>query len=198
MKKSLLILGLAVTLFSCNKNEGTVTEFKTAYVDTQKLMEESDELKDLNSRSKVKQEEMGRELDDKVQKLKMDYASAQNEAQRKGPQWAQLKAQELQRREQEIGVMQESMIKQFQEEFGSQSDTIRKMMREYIKDYGKKNGYDYIYGTGDAVSIIYAKDSYDITKDIIKALNEKYSGNKNTATTEEKAETTDKEEPAKK
>ena len=199
MKKSLLILGLAVTLFSCNKNEGTVTEFKTAYVDTQKLMEESKELKDLESRSKVKQEEMGRELDDKVQKLKMDYASAQNEAQRKGPQWAQLKAQELQRREQEISVMQESMIKQFQEEFGSQSDTIRKAMREYIKDYGKKNGYDYIYGTGDAVSIIYAKDAYDITEDIIKALNEKYSGNKTTVEpTEEKAATTEKEEPAKK
>ena len=40
---------------------------------------------------------------------------------------------------------------------------------------GKEKGYDYIYGTGEAVSILYAKDQYDITKDIIKLLNDKYA-----------------------
>lgn len=199
MKKSLLILGLAVTLFSCNKNEGTSADFKTAYVDTQKLMDESEELKDLNSRSKVKQEEMGRELDDKVQKLKLDYASAQNEAQRKGPQWVQLKAQEFQKREQEIGMMQESMMKQLQEEFGAQSDTIRNAMKAYIKDYGKKNGYDYIYGTGDAASVLYAKDTYDITEEIIKALNDKYNGGSKEAAvkTDDNTDTIEKADSAK-
>jgi outer membrane protein len=39
---------------------------------------------------------------------------------------------------------------------------------------GKKKGYSYIYGTGDAASVLYAEDKYDITKDIIKALNDKY------------------------
>ena len=39
MKKSLLILGLAITLFSCNKESGpTSGNLKTAYVDTHKLM----------------------------------------------------------------------------------------------------------------------------------------------------------------
>jgi pyridoxal/pyridoxine/pyridoxamine kinase len=40
-----------------------------------------------------------------------------------------------------------------------------------------------IYGTGDAASVLYAEDKYDITKDIIKALNDKY---KAAAKTEEK------------
>jgi outer membrane protein len=158
MKKSLLIIALAVSLFSCNKETGASTgNLKTAYVDTHKLMEDNDELKDLDSKRKVKTEVMGKELEANVNKLKMDYAGAQNEAQAKGPQWAQLKAQELQKRERELGMMQEAMAKQLQDEFGAKRDSIVEKMRTYVKEYGKKNGYDYIYGTGDAASVLYAK-----------------------------------------
>jgi outer membrane protein len=60
-------------------------------------------------------------------------------------------------------------------EGGTQRDSIVKDVREYIKTYGKDKGYDYIYGTGDAATVLYAKDSYDITKEIIKALNDRYA-----------------------
>lgn len=203
MKKSLLILGLAVTLFSCNKNEGGATEFKTAYVDTQKLMDDSEALKDLNSRSNVKGEELKRELNNEYQKLKLDYAKAQDEAPRRGAQWVQAKAQEFQEREQKLSMMQDGMMRQLQEEFAPQRDSIVEEMRAYIKDYGKKNGYDYIYGTGDSANVLYAKDSYEITEEIITAVNAKFKGENPDAVkteekaTEEKAETTEKEEAAK-
>ena len=177
MKKSLLIIALAVSLFSCNKETGASSaNLKTAYVDTHKLMEDNDELKDLDSKRKVKTEVMGKELEANVNKLKMDYAGAQNEAQSKGPQWAQLKAQELQKRERELGMMQEAMGKQLQDEFGAKRDSIVEKMRNYVKEYGKKNGYDYIYGTGDAASVLYAKEGFDITDKLVKELNDKYKG----------------------
>jgi len=53
-------------------------------------------------------------------------------------------------------------------------DTLVKNVKKFIKDYGKEKGYDYIYGTGEAASILYAKDNYDITKEIVKLLNDKY------------------------
>jgi len=180
MKKSLLIIGLAFALFSCNNNEGkSAGGFKTAYVDTSKLSKEYEAFKDLDSQSKVKQEEMGRELEGKVQQLKLDYASAQSEAAAKGPQWAQLKAQELQKREQDLNAMQQGMMKQLQDEFGVKNDSAVSKMKKYVANYGKKKGYDYIYGTGDAsVSIMYAKDGYDITNEVIKELNDNYKGSK--------------------
>jgi len=186
MKKSLILLGLALALFSCNNDKGTAASgFKTAYVDTSKLSKEYEAFKDLESQSKIKQEEMGRELDVKVQQLKQDYAAAQNEANAKGPQWAQLKAQELQKRERELGMMQEGMVKTLQDEFGAKNDSAVSKMKKYIKDYGKKKGFDYIYGTGDVTSsILYAKDGYDITEEVLKELNSNYKG-------------TAKEEPAK-
>ena len=51
---------------------------------------------------------------------------------------------------------------------------VKNRATQFIKDYGKEKGYDYIYGTGEAVSILYAQDKYDITNEIVKSLNDKY------------------------
>jgi outer membrane protein len=186
MKKSLLIFGFALAIISCNKQEGTTAAgLKTAYVDTSKLVQDYNEFKELESQSKTKQEVMAQELQAKAQQFKLDAASFQEEARVKGQQWAQLKGQELQKRERELGMMQETMLKQLQDEFGTKNDTLINKIKKFVKDYGKKNGYDYIYGTGDVVSIMYAKDSYDITDKLLKELNDSYKG------------TAKKEEPAK-
>src|SRR5690606_6563582 len=110
------ILGLALALFSCNKEENTGTGFKTAYVDTVKLVENSEELKDLEARAKVREDEMGRELQGKTKQWQMDAASFQQEARTKGMQWAQLRQQDLQKREQEILQLQQQMKEQFANE----------------------------------------------------------------------------------
>ena len=176
MKKSLLILGLALAMVSCNKEGAAPAGLKTAYVDTAKLVDESEELKDLEAKAKVKEEELGRELQQEARQLQLDAASFQKEAMIKGEQWAQLRGQDLQKRERDLQVKQQAMQEEFSKEFGVKRDTIVSQMKTLIKEFGKKNGYDYVYGTGDAASILYAKDSYDITKDILKQLNEKFKG----------------------
>jgi outer membrane protein len=67
-------------------------------------------------------------------------------------------------------------------------------MKDFIKDYGKKNGYDYIYGTGDAATVLYAKENYDITEEILKLLNDdfKASNGKEASNEEPKKEETKK------
>ncbi|MEL1246065.1 OmpH family outer membrane protein [Flavobacterium sp. DGU11] len=193
MKKSLLILGFALTLFSCNKETqaAKTSEFKTAYVNIQILSDSLQEFKDLESQSKVKMEEMGRDLDARVQQFKLEAASFENEAKAKGPQWAQLKGQELQKREQELGMMQQAMTRQLQDEFRPKNDSVTSKMKRFIKDYGKKNGYDYIYATADISSILYAKEGYNITDKILKELNDTYKGG---SKTEDSASNTAKEE----
>lgn len=189
MKKSLLILGLALALFSCNKEEGPAAsaEFKTAYVDTDKLSKEYEAFKDLESQGKVRQEQLGRQVEETEMKLRQDYAAAEGEARAKGPQWAQLKAQELQKRAQELEAMKQKLANEFSSEFGDRNDSVVSKMKKYIRDYGKKKGYDYIFTTADVSSIMYAKDGYNITDEILKALNEEYkSTSKKEEATEEK------------
>ncbi|MBD3724013.1 MAG: OmpH family outer membrane protein [Flavobacteriaceae bacterium] len=195
MKKSLLILGLALALFSCNKTEQK-ENFKTAYIDTSVLLEKYEKFKDEDEKFKVKSQEMGRPLQAKLQAFQSEANNFQRNAQIKGMAWAQQKGAELQQREQQLAVEQDALLRQIQVESDSIRTEIIKNLKDYIKSYGKKQGYDYIYGTGDAATVLYAKDSYDITNDVLKLLNDEFKSS--TGKTEEKAETAETKEEEKK
>lgn len=191
MKKSILIVALAISIVSCNTKSTEVAAVKTAYVDTSKLLEEYTEAKDIDAKYKAKSEEMGKELEGEVARFKFEASNFQKNAQLNGQAWAQQKGAELQKREQQLSYAQQALVRQLQEESGAEMDTLVKNVKKFIKDYGKEKGYDYIYGTGEAVSILYAQDKYDITKELVKLLNDKYkSGAKSEAKKE--TETTEK------
>jgi len=191
MRKSILIIALAISIVSCNTKTTEVKEVKTAYVDTSKLLEEYTEAKDIEAKYKTKSDEMGKELENEVARFKYEASNFQKNAQLNGQAWAQQKGAELQKREQQLSYAQQALVRQLQEESGTEMDTLVKNVKKFIKEYGKEKGYDYIYGTGDAVSILYAQDKYDITKEIVKLLNDKYkSGSKVEAKKE--TETTEK------
>ena len=190
MKKSLVLIAIAFSIISCNKT-AEVTATKTAYVDTSKLMSEYTEAKDIEAKYKAKSEEMGKELEAEVARFKTEAASFQKNAQVNGQAWAQQKGAELQKREQQLQYAQQSIAQQLQQESGVEIDSVVSNVKKFIKTYGKEKGYAYIYGTGEAATILYAEDKYDITKDIIKLLNDKYkSGSKPSTNTkaEEKKE----------
>jgi outer membrane protein len=173
MKKSLVIIALALSIISCNKT-AEVKEVKTAYIDTSKLMEEYTESKDIDAKYKSKTEEMGHELELEVTRFKADAADFQKKAPLNGQAWAQQNGAALQQRQQKLQYAQEAIVQQMQQEMGVEKDTMVVAIKKFIKSYGKEKGYAYIYGTGEANTVLYAEDKYDITKEIIKLLNDKY------------------------
>ncbi|OUD36682.1 OmpH family outer membrane protein [Flavobacterium sp. FPG59] len=184
-KKALVLVALTIALVSCNKPAEATKEVKTAYVDTSELMKQYTEAKDLEAKFKSKAEEKGRQLEAEINRFKQEAANFQSQAQANGQEWAQKKGAELQKREQQLGYAQQALSQELQAESGKEMDSLVSGVKKFIKAYGKEKGYAYIYGTGDAATILYAEDKFDITKDIIKALNDKY---KAPAKTEEKAE----------
>ena len=185
MKKSLVIIAIAFSIISCNKT-AEVASTKTAYVDTSKLMIEYTEAKDIEAKYKAKSEEMGRELEAEIAKFKAEAGTFQKEAQMKGQAWAEQKGAVLQKREQQLQYAQQSIGQQLQQESGVEIDSVVSSVKKFIKSYGKEKGYAYIYGTGDAASVLYAEEKYDITKEIIKLLNDKYKSSKSEAKTDVK------------
>ena len=192
MRKILLITALSISIISCNKAEKpstTAKEMKTAYVDTSKLLEDYTEAKDIEAKYKAKSEEMGKQLQGEINKFKVEAAAFQKNAQANGQAWAQENGAKLQRKEQELSYAQDAMLQQIRQESGVAMDSLVNKVKKFVKVYGKEHGYSYIYGTGEAVSILYAQDKYDITKDIVKLLNEKYaSDGKKPDNTDVKAE----------
>jgi outer membrane protein len=195
MKKTVILFALAISILSCNKSAET-KEFKTAYIDTVELMKESTEAKDIEAKYKDKAKVMGSQLEVEVTRFKADAANFQKNAQANGMAWAQQKGAELQKREQELSYAQEAMLRQLQGENGVEMDSLVKSYKNIIKEYGKEKGFDYIYGTGESATVLYAKDNYDITKDVIKIVNDKYrSASKKEEKSDDKS---DKKEEAKK
>jgi outer membrane protein len=184
MKKVLLFIAISISVVACNKT-AEVKEVKTAYVDTQVLMKEYTEAKDLEEKYKAQSSEKGRQLEAEINRFKQDASNFQAQAQANGQEWAQKRGAELQKREQELGYAQQALAQQLQQQGGVEMDSLVSGVKKFIKDYGKKNGYSYIYGTGDAATVLYAEDKYDITKEVVKALNDKYKASSKTDAKEE-------------
>ena len=174
-KKIVGIIAIAISIVSCNKPAVEVKQVKTAYVDTSILMKDYTATKDLDAKYKAKGEEKGRQLQAEIDRFKQEASNFQAQAQANGQTWAQQKGAELQKREQQLAQAQQALSQQLQQEGGTEMDSLVSNVKKTIKAYGKEKGYTYIYGTGDSnASILYAEDKLDITKDILKLLNDKY------------------------
>lgn len=175
LTKTTTVLLIAISIFSCDKKTAEVKEFKTAFVDTSVLMKELTERKDIESKFKANGEEKGKKLQVEIEKFKREAAGFQAEAQAKGQAWAQQKGAELQQREQQLAEAQQALSQQLQQEGAQEMDSLVSKAKAMIKVYGKEKGYNYIYGTGDTnPSILYSEQKNDITKEMIKLLNDKY------------------------
>lgn len=180
MKKLLALAALSVAMISCQET-ATVKkdEFKTGYIDTGVLLKDYEKFKDQNEKFKVKTEELGRPLEAKGRQLQAEKEAFQRNAQANGQAWAQQKYGELQQREQQLMQERDKILGEIQVEGEKLQDTLVKQVKKYIKDFGKKEKFDYILTTSDeAPTVIYAKDSYDLTKQLLKQLNEEYKATK--------------------
>lgn len=179
-KKILVIIAISISLLACEKSlevkeTNGAKELKTAYVDTSLLMKEYQETKDVEARFKVKSENKGKQLEAQINSFKKEVSNFQAQAKVNGQAWAEQKGSELQRREQQLGQEQQALSQELQQESAVEMDSLISGVKKFIKEYGKEKGYAYIYGTGDAATVLYAQEKYNITKEIIKLLNDKYN-----------------------
>ena len=180
MKKLLVLAVLGAAMISCQETATAKKEdFKTGYIDTGVLLKDYEKFKDQNEKFKVKSEELGRPLEAKGRQLQAEKDAFQRNAQANGQAWAQQKYAELQQREQQILQERDQVLGKIQAEGSKLQDTLVQQVKKYIKDFGKKEKFDYIFTTSDeAPTVIYAKDSYNLTNKLLKQLNEEYKATK--------------------
>lgn len=181
----MMLAVVAISVVACNNKETATTTkadnataksegFKTAFIDTEKLMKEYQEFKDFEAKFKTMSDRMRNELDSDAKKFQNDVLDLQKNAQSKGMEWAQKRQAELERRQQTLAEKEQNFMKKFQDESAVERDSMVSRMKNFIKDYGKENGYDYIYGTGDAASVLYGKEEYDLTTEVLNLLHKQY------------------------
>ncbi|MBC9797288.1 OmpH family outer membrane protein [Sinomicrobium weinanense] len=170
--KKIVIAGVALLgLLSCQQN-------KIAFVDNTTLINDYQEKKDVESKFQVKLDSFQKKTDSLSQALQAEAQQFQAEASKMAQSKAEKRYGELMQKRQQIQqqVQQEEM--QLQQDSQGQIDSLVKKVRNFIKEYGKNNGYTYILGANEAGSVLYGEETKDITEELLKALNDKYKEEK--------------------
>jgi outer membrane protein len=129
--------------------------------------------KELSSSEQQKRSELLAQRNAYIEKVK--------EYQAKGQAMTQMEAakanQDVEERQKAIQANEQQKSQEIQDERFKKLLDVKKKIEDYLKEYNKNKTYALILSSSS--ELMYYKDStYDITKDLIKGLNDKYSKKK--------------------
>jgi outer membrane protein len=180
MKNIAILFILSIGLFGCQQD-------KTAFVNNTEIMEGFEKLKQTEEELSLEEEALKAKIDGMVaesgyQDLVQEYQSNQGKMSKAKEEELYNEIMQIQQR---LSQQQQMGNQQFQAKKQAQMDSLVDTVKDFIKVYGKENGYTYIYGANESGNILYGQDDLDITEEITKALNEKYSVNKTETETDD-------------
>ena len=150
------------------------TPFKIAYFEMDSLEHQYDYLKEVNTYLRSIDEKNGRYL-----RLQQEaFQNKLKEYQQKGPSLSQTQQSQY---EQELTQMR-NKLQSDQEEKSQEmnAESIRKLqevkarIRTFLKGYCKEKGYAYVFASSDEDYFYYKDTLRDVTKDVIRLLNDDY------------------------
>jgi len=81
--------------------------------------------------------------------------------------------------QEEYQTEQAKLSQEFQDLFTKHTQEFNDTIEHFLQEYGEKNGYDLLLGKSSSTGgVLYGKDAYDITNEVIEAMNERYKANK--------------------
>ena len=167
--KNLIYALITVLVFSSCQQQ------KMAYMDNGKVINEYQGKIDVEEKFKVLDETFKKKTDSVGEAFQLEAQAFQLESQKLSQEKAQAKYQELSQKQQYLQQQTQFQQQQMQQAFQIEIDSAIVEVKDFVKDYGKKNGYTYILGTSDAAaSVLYGTEENDLTQTIIEALNAAY------------------------
>lgn len=172
MKNLFYVVLVAMILTSCQKQ-------KIGFVDNGNVINEYQKKKDAEVAFQGKEEAFRKRADSISQAFQAEAQTTQTEAQRLAKSNNLKKAEEmmggLQQKQQALQQQMQYEQQQLTQEFQSEIDSVIVDVKDFVKEYGKANGYTYILGTSDAASsVLYGTDENDLSETILEALNAEY------------------------
>ncbi|MFP4557430.1 MAG: OmpH family outer membrane protein [Bacteroidales bacterium] len=145
-------------------NMDTLLENYDMYYDIQKKLEEQGRKmeSDMTSRTRTFERQMI-DFQDKVQKGLVTRSTAQE------------MQQDLAAKEQELYSFRDELRQKFAEEEQVMLRRIQHSITDYMKEYNKDKGYQVIISRSFGGPLLYGNPSIEITKDVLKGLNEEYA-----------------------
>ncbi|MGL4597191.1 MAG: OmpH family outer membrane protein [Bacteroidia bacterium] len=146
---------------------------KTAYIELQKVYEAFDMKKELEGKFSGVQQQRKIMLDSMEMHLRVLSSKLEVNAQKTPEEIASFNAQR------EVFLQKQQEFDQdnaaVQQQYMAQ---VLKQLNEYVREYGKDQGYQYVFGAEGSGVIMYAEESQNITAPVIVFVNDRYKGKK--------------------
>jgi len=187
MKNLAIVFSLVMLMSSC-------TQVKIAYVDVEEILKEYDGAKQAEEDMKVQSQEISQRLDQMAAPLQQKIQEYQQNKDKLSAAARQKQESELMQEQQQFQQQQQMAQQQVQAEGQRMFEKINDDIESFLTDYGQSKGYTYILGSSmQTKSVLYGKESLNITDEVIEALNSDYE---NEAPVEASNEIEESEEPA--
>ena len=189
MRTLIVALVLLISFTSCQEQE------KVAFVDNGKVINDYQMKIDIEDRFKIKDEDFKKKTDSIGQAFQVEAQAFNMAAAKMSKKQQQEKYQELGQKQQLLQQQIQYQQQIMQQEFNTEMDSVISKVNDFVEDYGKKNGYTFIFGKNQAGSVLYGAEAKDITKVVIDAINADY-GKKDKEEIKDNEKNTSEEEEA--
>lgn len=175
-----------------DKGTSAAGGLKIVYIDIDTLINQYDLYKDrkaeLESQSKTAEQALAGKIEAfqrRVGKFQQDLAQIQQNADKIAPVELKKMEEKYAQQQQNLAREEESLMKQrdnaamgLDKQLQETQKDIQKKIDEYLAKIALEKGYDYVLMKGAGGSVMFAKNSMDITSETISKLNEEYQASK--------------------
>jgi len=157
---------------SFSGGSSTPSNLKFAYVKQDTIMKYYEFVKVNASRLDAKVKSLDQQLTNRQQSLQRELQSYQ--ANRNNLTVGQIEAVErdLQNKGQNLQMYQEQLSQEMMEENSRVSQELYEKLTKYLGEYSKQRGIEVILKFDRSSDVLFAGDSLDISKDVVKGLND--------------------------
>ncbi|WP_343531766.1 OmpH family outer membrane protein [Pedobacter sp.] len=152
---------------------------KIVFVDSDSLLNQYEYFKVLKTKMEAKGKAADADLKAKGQAFQRDMQQYQSQASSMTAEQRAATEERLGRKQQELQAYQQNAGAAFQNEQAKEQEALYNKVADFLKTYAKDKGYKmvlkYQKGMGD---ILFADESLDVTREVIKGLNEAYNKEK--------------------
>lgn len=165
---ALCLLGLLASFIFNNNTKQVI------YVETGVVINQYEGMKKARLQIEAKNNEIQAGVDSLISLFQKDLQDYEKTRKKLSSKERELKEELLRVRQQQLGAYQKAMDKKAQEEEQTLTQTQVNRINEFVKEYGKEKGYDFILGANGSGNIMYAKEGLNITLEVLEGLNRQY------------------------
>jgi outer membrane protein len=153
---------------------GRSANLQIAYINADSVLKEYDYFKVSREKLESKGKQLDADLRNRAQSLQNDYASYQRNMGSMTIGQAKAVEEDLTKKQQNLRMYQESLSQQLMGEEQKVNQELYGKVTDYLKKYGKERGIQLVLKYDPSSDVLFAGDSLDISKDVVKGLNDAY------------------------